>query len=374
MSWSSLPDGSLESLPLPHLSRIQPYVPGKPLEELSRERGITHPIKLASNESPMGPSPKVIEAIERAARDCHRYPDGDAFKLRRALAGHHDVEPGEISFGNGSNELVDLLCRTFVSTYHHAVIPKPSFVAYDLSLRIGNVPTTAVALRDNHYWNLEAMRAAIRPKTRLCFIANPNNPTGTYVGHEELERFVCELPDHVIPVIDEAYVEFADAPDYKSALDMRGICPRLVVLRTFSKAYGLAGLRIGYAIVPRPFNEQINRVRMPFNVSSMAQAAALAALGDPEHVQQYVELNNHERGRLGAGLEELGLRVIPSQANFLCVELGRPAKPIYERLLDLGVIVRPLGAILPEALRISVGLPEENEQLLRTMSEALGDA
>jgi histidinol-phosphate aminotransferase len=359
----------MDSLVAPHIDRLIPYSPGKPVEELERELGITGAVKLASNESPLGPSPKVVEAIGRAATEAHRYPDAAAFALRRALSAHHDVTMDEIVVGNGSNELIDLLCRTLASPEEHAVFGKPSFVCYWLGCTAANVPFTEVPLRDHLAWSVDDLLAAVRPETKLLFLANPNNPTGAYVGREELERLLRELPPHVIAVIDEAYFEFPDADDYASALEMRGLRERLVVLRTFSKAYGLATLRVGYAIAPPSIIGYLNRVRAPFNVGALSQEAARVALTDPEHVERYVALNAKERARVAEALEGLGLRVAPSQANFLLVDFGQPGPEIYDRLLRQGVIVRPMPPPIDTWQRITVGLPEENDRLIGAIRE-----
>jgi histidinol-phosphate aminotransferase len=354
-----------------HLRSLTPYVPGKPAEELERELGIEHALKLASNESPLGPSPRAVEAMQRAAAGVHRYPDADAHALRTRLAAFHSVAPDEIVFGNGSNELIDLICRVFATPDDHAVIGVPSFVCYDLCLRIAGVPVTRVALRDHLHWELDRLAEAVEPHTRLLFVDNPNNPTGSHAEGAALERLLAEVHEDVLVVIDEAYVHFADAAEYVSALELRALRSRLIVLRTFSKAYGLAGVRAGYAIGPASLIDVLQRVRAPFNLSSIAQAAALAALDDPDHVAACVALTLRERARLAAELAALGLEVAPSQGNFLCVGLGRPAAPICDALLRQGVIVRPLGPPLERYVRITVGLAAENARLLSALAQAL---
>ncbi len=358
----------------PHIEAVKPYVPGKPVEELERELGIRGAVKLASNENPLGPSPKALDAIARAANEIHRYPDAHAHALRVRLAAHHRIAPGELAFGCGSNELIDLVVRTFAGPSDHAVIGAPSFVCYGMSLRVANVPVTEVPLRHALYWDLDAMHAALRPNTKLVFLDNPNNPTSTHIARSALEAFLRALPASVIPVIDEAYFEFADASDYASALEMRKLHDRLVVLRTFSKAHGLAALRAGYAVASEAMVGYLDRVRAPFNVGTLAQVAALASLDDAEHLARYIALNQRERVRVSAALSAHGLSVAPSQANFLCVGLGRPAAPVYERLLRAGVIVRPFGPPLEKHLRISIGLPAENDRLLAALPQALASA
>lgn len=359
----------MEPLVPPNVDRLIPYSPGKPVEELERELGITNAVKLASNESPMGPSPAVVEAIRKAASEVHRYPDASTYALRRDLAAHHDVPMDDLCVGNGSNELIDLLCRTFGSPDEHAVFGDPSFVCYWLGCTAANMPFTKVPLRDHVAWDVDALLAAVTPKTKLLFVAHPNNPTGAHVPRDDLRRLLSELPPRVLAVVDEAYVEFADASDFESALSMRDLRERLVVLRTFSKAYGMAGLRIGYAIAPNDVVGYLNRVRAPFNVNAIAQAAARAALKGRAHVEKYVAMNRTERARIGRGLAELGLRVAPSQANFVLADFGMPGGDVYDRLLRMGVIIRPMPPPIGTWLRITVGLPEENDRLLLAVRE-----
>ncbi|MFW5876444.1 MAG: histidinol-phosphate transaminase [Myxococcota bacterium] len=358
----------MDPLVAPHIDRLVPYTPGKPVEELERELGIRGAVKLASNENPFGPSPAAVEAMRRAAADVHRYPDAGAHRLREALAGRHGVPKGEVFLGNGSNEILQLLCWTFGTPRDHAVIGDPSFVYYGIGLTMAAVPYTAVPLRDHLAWNVDDLLAAVRPETKLLFLANPNNPTGAHLGREELRRLLSALPERVIAVVDEAYVEFADAEDYTSALEMRDLRERLVVLRTFSKAYGLASLRVGYAVAPTGLVEYLDRVRAPFNVGSIGQQGALAALGDPDHVSRYVEHNRVERARVAAALTGRGLRVAPSQANFLLVNVGDPGHQTYERLLRQGVIVRAMGAPIDTWLRITLGRREDDDRLLEAMA------
>ncbi len=348
-----------------------PYAPGKPLEELERELGIRDAVKLASNENPVGPSPKVVEALGRALASVSFYPDGAAFALRSALAAHHGVDLDEICLGNGSNELIDLLCRTFPGPDDHAVFGRPSFVCYWLGCTAAGVPFTEAPLREDLAWDVDALLASVEPRTKLLFLANPNNPTGAYVARQELHRLLRELPPRVVCVVDEAYVEFADADDYASALELRDLRERLIVLRTFSKAYGLAGLRVGYAIGPRALIDGLQRMRAPFNVGSLGQLAARVALEDPEHVRAYVELNRRERARVTAGLRELGLSVAPSQANFVLVDVGRPGQELYQALLRKGVIVRPMPPPIDRHLRISIGTAAMNDRMLAAMAEVL---
>jgi histidinol-phosphate aminotransferase len=347
-----------------NVRKLVPYKPGKPIEELERELGIKDAVKLASNENPFGPSPSVAKAIAEAASVLHRYPDASTFELRSALSAAHEIPMDEICVGNGSNELIDLLCRTFLTASDHALFADPSFVCYELGCIAANAAYTKLPLRDRFFYDAGSMLDAIRPETKLIFVANPNNPTGTHLGKDGLQRLLREAPPRVIVVLDEAYVQFADAPDFQSALELRSLRERLVVLRTFSKAYALAALRVGYAVAPAPIVDYLNRVRAPFNVNSLAQRAALAALGDRAYVERYVETNRGERARVCEALNALGLRVVPSQANFVLVDFARPGAQVYDELLRAGVIVRPMPPPIDTCLRITVGAPRENDRLL----------
>jgi len=348
-----------------------PYRPGKPVEELERELGIRDAIKLASNENPIGPSPKVVEALNDFARQAGRYPDGAAHALRSDLADVHDVTMEEICLGNGSNELIDLLPRTFTLPDDHLVFGKPSFVCYWLAATACGADFTEVPLKDNLHWDVDALLAAVRPETKLLFLANPNNPTGAYVGRDELVRLLEKLPPRVIAVVDEAYVDFPDAEDYVSALTLRDTRERLIVLRTFSKAHGLAALRVGYAIGPSGLIDYLQRMRAPFNVNAFGQYAARVALTDREHVARYVALNAQERTRVARALTELSLVVAPSQANFLLVDFARPGPEVYDALLHQGVIVRPMPPPIDTWQRITLGTPEQNDRLLASVAKIL---
>lgn len=354
-----------------NVSRLVPYSPGKPVEELERELGITGAVKLASNENPVGPSPLAIEAMREHAAGVHRYPDAATYELRKDIAAHHGIEMDELVCGNGSNELIDLICRTYAGPSDHAVIGAPSFVCYHLGLTAANVPFDRVPHRDTVFWDIDGVLAAVNEKTKLVFIDNPCNPTGTHVGRSELERLLKELPPKVVAVLDEAYVHFADAADYTSALELRDLRERLLVLRTFSKAYGLAANRVGYAIGRPDVVGHLNRVRAPFNVGSLGQVAARAALKDPAHVEEYVAMNARQRTRVASELEGMGFRVAPSQTNFLFVEFDRPRAEVYDRLLRMGVIVRPM-PVGENWVRITIGLPEENDRLLGAVRELRG--
>jgi histidinol-phosphate aminotransferase len=358
----------------PSIERIRPYQPGTPIEEVARRLGAAAPpeiIKLASNENPLGPSPLALAAAQAELGRVARYPESEAPLLRQALARHLDVPVEEVVVGNGSNELLELLVRTFCAPDQHVVFAEPSFVVYRLACLAQGVAFSAVALDAGYRHDLPAMARAVGGRTRVAFIANPNNPTGTHVSRSELLAFLESVPPDLLVVLDEAYAEYADANDYPDGLELRRRYPHVIVLRTFSKIYGLAGLRLGYAVMPRELAGYVHRVRAPFNVSSIAQAAGVAALRDHEHIERTRALNLAEKTFVQAGLERLGLEVVPSQANFFLVDLKRPAAAVYEALLMHGVIVRALPP-LPSMLRITLGTRHENERCLSALETVLG--
>jgi histidinol-phosphate aminotransferase len=354
--------------PPDHLRRISPYVPGKPIAELARELGLADIVKLASNENPYGPSPRAMAAAHDALAASHRYPDGSGFDLTRALAGRLAVDPAAIVLGNGSNELLDLVVRTFYRPGDTAVTSADSFVVYPLAMGVVGGECRQVATRDDGY-DLAALLAAVDETTRFVFVANPNNPTGTAVTRTALTAFLDRLPDHCLCCLDEAYFEYRDpdADPVDGAALFRAGRP-LAVFRTFSKAYGLAGLRIGYLVIDPALAADLHRVRAPFNTNHVAQRAALAALGDTDHLARVVAANALGRAELTTGLRALGVAPPPSQANFVYVDLGRPASPVYQAMLHAGVIVRPVG---PTQVRLTVGTPEENRRCLAALEAAL---
>jgi len=358
---SPLVTETIESLPV--------YEAGKPVEELAREMGVERAVKLASNENPLGPSPKALEAVRQALSEVNRYPDAAAYALREKLASVHSVGMDELLHGNGSNELIVLLIRTFATNADHVVFADPSFVVYKLACMAHGTPFTAVPLRDARH-DLEAMAQAVRPNTKLVFVANPNNPTGTHVGAAALREFLQTVPSEVIVVMDEAYLEYADAGDYPDSLELRDCRERLIVLRTFSTIHGLAALRVGYAVGPPKLIDYVNRLRAPFNVNRLGQIAALAALSDSDHVERSRRVNREQRERVSRGLGDLGVDVTPSQTNFVWVNVKRPGREVYAELLSRGVIVRPFGD--STFLRITIGTPDENTILLRAMGEVIG--
>ena len=340
-----------------------PYQPGKRIDELRRELGLSDIVKLASNENPYGPSPLAIQSL--SAEASHRYPDPNAHDLRKALAKHHGVAFERLCLGNGSNELIDMLVRVFCTPDDHVVFGDPSFLCYRIACVAANVPHTTVPLVDHLHWSVEDLLEAVQLNTKILFLANPNNPTGAYVARADLSRLLDGLPEQTIAVIDEAYVEFVDAQDYSSALDVESTHENLVVLRTFSKAYGLAALRVGYAVSTTQIIADLNRLRAPFNVNSIAQRAAIAALGDTEHMATTVVGNKNERRRMQVALTERGFEVAPSQANFLLFRTApRTGAAMYEDLLKKGVIVRKMPLPIETWVRVTVGTPAENDRLL----------
>ena len=354
----------------PHLRGLRPYEPGKPIEELRRELGDRPIVKLASNENPYGPSPTVLSVLQDPP-PLQLYPDPTAFELTEALAEHHGLPSSHICLGNGSNELIDLICRVFGGATDHVVFGEPSFLCYQIGSVAEQLDHTAVPLRDDLHWNVDDLLAAVTGHTKLLFIANPNNPTGGYIADSELRRLLGSLPPRVVAVVDEAYVEFPDVEDYASALDMTDLRERLIILRTFSKAYGLAGLRIGYSLAPKEISSAIQRLRAPFNVGSVAQRAARVALGDQAHLQTSVRAVQKERRRLAGALGDMSLEVAPSQANFVLVRMPRKGRAVYEELLQHGVIVRAMASPISDWIRVTVGKPEENDRFLAALAEVL---
>lgn len=349
---------------------LAPYPPGKPIEELEREYGIQGSIKLASNENPLGPSPKALAAMAAALPHLHRYPDGSCFYVKRAVADKLGVSPDALLFGNGSNEIIELAVRTFMQRGDEAVMADQAFVIYRLVVQAAGGVSHLVPLRRFTH-DLEGILEAITPATRLIFLANPNNPTGTIFFRREWEEFLAALPPHVIVIMDEAYAEFVDDPEYPDSLVFHGPESLLLTLRTFSKIYGLAGLRIGYAVGRPELIEVMNRVRQPFNVNSLAQVAALAALEDDAHVARTRRANREGLTYLREQFVRLGLEYVPSWANFLMVRVGNGAR-IYEALLRQGVIVRPMGVYgFPEHVRVTVGTASENERFVTALEHIL---
>lgn len=356
----------------PELDKIQPYVPGKPIEEVKREFGLEDVIKLASNENPLGPSPKAKAAVMNWLNAMHIYPDGGAYDLRRALAAKLGVDPNQLIFGNGSDESIKTLAEAFLTPGSSVVMATPTFSVYrSTSLLMGAVPIE-VPLRDFRH-NLMAMADAVTDSTRLVYICNPNNPTGTIVTGREIDKFLQDLPSHVVVVFDEAYKEFVEAEEYPETLELIDQAEQpIVVLRTFSKIYGLAGLRLGYAVAKPEIIQVLEHAREPFNTNGAAQAAAIAALADEAHVQASRELVIREKQYLYREFRALNLQFVPSEANFILVDVEQDCKEVYTALLRLGVIVRTADIFgYPTSLRISVGTHEQNVRLLSALRKVL---
>jgi histidinol-phosphate aminotransferase len=356
---------SIEHLVKPYVRSLEPYEPGKPVEELERELGIQGSVKLASNENPLGPSPRAVEALEAALGGVHRYPDGHAFALRRKLAARLGVADEALVLGNGSDELLELLAKTLLGPGDEAVYAWPSFAMYPIVVRGMGAKPVQVPLDANLVHDLDAMVGAITERTKLVIVCNPNNPTGTMVGREAFDRFVTRLPGDVVLAVDEAYVEYARRDDFPDALGWVTRRPGTIVMRTLSKIYGLAGLRVGYGVADPELAGYLERTRHPFNLNSLAQVAALAALDDEEHVRRSRDLVREGIAYLERELGAMGIEMTPSQANFVLVRAGGG---VYDALLHEGVIVRPMGGFgLPEHVRVTIGLPEENERLVKAL-------
>jgi len=358
----------------PNVASLMPYVPGKPIEEVEREYGVSDVAKLASNENALGPSPKALAAAREAAAKVNLYPDGSAFYLRNALAAKLGVDAKEVFVGNGSNELIELLVRTFVLEGEEVLTSAQSFIAYKLAAHAHGRTLVEAPMKARFHYDLDAIKKLLSRRTKVVFLANPDNPTGTWFAEAELTPFLDAVPKDTLVVLDEAYVEFVDAAGFQDALALRKKYPNLVVLRTFSKIYGLAGLRLGYGVARPEVVEYIDRVRAPFNVNHVAQAAGFAALSDAEHVERSRALVRQERPLLAAGLAALGATVVPSQGNFVFADFpGRPGKDLFEALLREGVVVRPMGGYgFPTAQRVTVGLRAENEKCLAALKKVLG--
>ena len=358
-------------LAVPGVRGLEPYQPGKPIEQLEREYGVTNAIKLASNENPLGPSPRALTAAREALANIHRYPDGNGHALKTALAKKHGVTPDCITLGNGSNDILEFLARAFVLPENEVVFSEYAFAVYHLVTRaVGAQAVITPAKNWGH--DLAAMRKAVNARTRLVFITNPNNPTGTWLKADELETFICDIPPHVLVAVDEAYFEYVQTPGYPNTVAWVAKYPQLIAARTFSKAYGLAGLRVGYGVSSPAVTEVLNRVRQPFNVNSIALAAATAALDDEAHVARAVQLNQSGMLQLTEAFIQMGLKYIPSAGNFVCFDVGRLAAPVYEALLREGVIVRPVASYgMPNHLRVTVGLPEENDRFIQALKKVM---
>ncbi|MBY4945788.1 histidinol-phosphate transaminase [Cupriavidus respiraculi] len=359
-----------------YVRAISPYVAGKPIAEVAREFGLDEAkiVKLASNENPLGMPESARTAMAAAIGELGRYPDANGFELKAALSARYDVPADWLTLGNGSNDILEIAAHALVKPGESIVYAEYSFAVYALATQEVGARAIEVKARDYGH-DLDAMAAAIAPDTRLVFIANPNNPTGTFLPAAEIERFLAKVPADVVVVLDEAYNEYLDAEQQYESVSWVRKYPNLLVSRTFSKAYGLAGLRVGYAVAQPALTDLLNRIRQPFNVNSMAQAAAVAALGDAAFLRKSAELNREGKAQLVAAFDRLGLQYVPSSGNFVLVRVGDDddaGARINLALLKQGVIVRPVGNYkLPQWLRVTIGLPEENEAFIKALEAAL---
>ncbi|MGC8849932.1 MAG: histidinol-phosphate transaminase [Candidatus Bathyarchaeia archaeon] len=356
----------------PELRDLESYKPGKPASELKRELGLKEVIKLASNENPYRPPRRVLEALRKAVEEVNRYPDSGCYHLREKLSRKYGVEGDRIIFGNGSDELVTLALRALLDKGDEVLMAQPTFLIYHIASKAAGLRIRRIPLKDYRY-DLDAMAEAITSATKLVFIANPDNPTGTYVTRGDVEKFLDKVPDDVIIFFDEAYFEYArNLVDYPDSLNYQGEKANIITSRTFSKAYGIAGLRIGYAIAEPPIIELMNKVRNPFNVNLLAQIAAEAALDEEEYVKRVVEKTEKGKRQLYRGLKDLGVEYIPSAANFVLIRLGGGANVIAQELMKKGIITRYMGPWgLPEHIRVTVGTEEENRAFLKALSESV---
>jgi len=347
-----------------YVQALKPYVPGKPIEELERELGIKNSIKLASNENPLGPSPAALSAIKDSFSDLNRYPDGNGFYLKEALSEMLKVSEDELVLGNGSNQLLNIAAWTFMQDGDEAVMATPSFVVYAMAVQSVGGKSVEVPLK-NYTHDLSAMADAITPRTKIIFIANPNNPTGTINKKQEFDKMMEKVPDNVLVVADEAYYEYVSDPDYADSMKYLRSNKNILILRTFSKIYGLAGLRLGYGLAKKEIISEMNKLREPFNTNSIAQKAGLAALRDKKHVNRSKNANEGGKRFLYFQLDALGLKYVPTEANFIYIPV-EDSMSVYEGLLKMGVIIRPMG---PKAIRVTIGLPEENKRFIDSLKK-----
>ena len=351
---------------------VKPYVPGKPIEEVQRELGIKDVIKLASNESPFEPSPKVLQAINKASVSVNRYPDGDCFYLREQLAKRLKLRPRQLIFGNGSDEIIVLVVRAFVGDGDEVVLAKPSFLVYDIASRIAGAKLNAVALKEDFHYDLAAMKEAVTPKTKVIFIGNPDNPSGMYIPKNEMIEFLKGLSRDIVVLIDEAYFEYVKAPDYGYSLELLKTFKNVIVTRTFSKMYGLAGLRIGYGIADEEMIDVLNRIREPFNVNSIAQVAAVACLKDQAYYKKVAATVNTQRKYLYTQLKRLKLDFVKTCTNFILIKTARSGAELMKKLMHKGVIVRDMGFWgLENYIRVTIGTASENKKFIRSLEELL---
>ena len=342
------------------INDLSPYEPGKPIEDLERELGIKNAVKLASNENPVGPSPKVLQSIENILKNTHRYPDGNATKLKEVIGRKFSVKPNQVTIGNGSNDIIEFIARSFLGTDDSAIYSEHAFAVYPLVVKAVGAEGIEVPAK-NFSHDLDAMFDSIKSNTKIIFIANPNNPTGSFIGRSEILKFLDKVPENIIVLLDQAYFDYSSFEDSDVDFDILNNYPNLVMSRSFSKAYGLAGFRIGYSVSSEDVANYLNRVRQPFNANSLALFAAEQAIEDEEFMNKCLQLNLEQKKVLYKGLESLGFHCLPSKGNFISFDCKEDSTGLFNRLLSQGVIVRTLGVYkMPNFLRVSVGLPEEN--------------
>ncbi|WP_139991523.1 histidinol-phosphate transaminase [Paenibacillus paridis] len=361
-----------EVQPRKALELMKPYSPGKPIWEVQKELGLERVIKLASNENPLGPSPKALEAIQAVLSDLHRYPDAQTIDLKHAIASHYDLSTEHVIVTNGGDELITLVSEAFLDAGDEIIVPGPTFSEYEFGAQLMGAKAITVPLTEDFAFDTKAILAAVTERTKLVYICSPNNPTGTILAHNELKQLLDDLPKRILVVLDAAYSHFVSVDTYSDGIRFVREGYPLLVLKTFSKIYGLAGIRVGFGAAPQPIIQSILQVKEPFNVNTLAQAAAVAAIADKEHVIRSRELVVRERERLYAGFRQLGVEYTESMSNFVLVRLGSKAEAVYGQLMTRGIIVR-YGKIwgLPEHIRISIGTPEENDSLLSVLSDVL---
>lgn len=361
----------MKNITLKHILDIQPYVPGKPIEEVQRQLGLKKVYKMASNENPFGPSPKALCSMRRSLKDLNRYPDANCFYLRQEIAKRLKVQANQLIFGNGSDEIIVLATRAFIQKGDEVVIAHPTFLIYDIASRINAARVVKVPLRNFRY-DLSAMLSAITSKTKIIFIANPDNPTGTYVTKKEVENFVKAVPSDILIFLDEAYYEYAPKKDYPDSFSLMQRHKNVLFTRTFSKFYALAGLRIGYGVGDHSLIDILNRIREPFNVNSIAQEAALAALSDKKYYQSIFRKNEKEKKRLYEKLKKMGVFYVPSATNFILIDIKQKGSQVFQRLLQKGVIVRDMtGWGFDTFIRVTVGDRHQNDAFIKHLKEIL---
>ena len=357
--------------PLKHIKDLVPYIPGKPVEELERELGIKGAIKIASNENPLGPSPLAIKAVSKHLSEANRYPDSDCFYLKQKLSSFLGVKSGNLILGNGSNEIIEIVARTYLSESDEAIFAEHAFIVYPIVTQAVGATSVVSPVSDLTH-DLEDIAARVTSKTKIIFLANPNNPTGTIFNRNQFEWFLENVRQDIIILVDEAYFEYVDSEDYPNSLEYHDRRPTLITVRTFSKIYGLAGFRIGYGVASKDMISYLNRVREPFNVNSLAQIAAMAALDDVDHVKNSKQINNMGLKYLCEELDNLGISYTPSYTNFILIDLKEDPSRVYNELLKKGVIVRPVGGYgLNTHLRVTVGLEVENRRFIESLKKVL---